>query len=189
MLAADASRSFAHLDRGKFAHRDQRAGSRFHPKLPDGADAVALRFRKPKRQLKPPLAFVDICRRLAADSSGDDLLHVGHIDAEAGDLLPVDIDGEVGLAGNLFDLDIFDAVDLLHQSGNLLRLVVQHIKILSEQLDSAFCPDAGDQFVHPLLNRLAHQHGNTRNLCEFPADRIGQLRLGLRRLPGATVMQ
>ncbi len=52
-------------------------------------------------------------RRLAADGGGDDLLHICHIDAEAGDLLPVDIDGEIGLAGDLFDLDIFDAVDLL----------------------------------------------------------------------------
>ena len=82
--------------------------------------------------MKSPLTFVDMGRRLAADGGGDDLLHIGHVDAVAGDLLPIDVDGEIGLAGDLFDFDIFDAVDLLHQGGDLLRLVVQDIEILSE---------------------------------------------------------
>src|SRR5690242_15727136 len=110
MLATDASRSLAHLNRGEIAHRDQCAGSRFHPNLLDGADTVALRLWKPKRQLKPPLALVHISRHFASNGAGDDLLHVGHVDAVAGDLLPIDIDDEIGLAGNLFDLDIFDAL-------------------------------------------------------------------------------
>ncbi len=75
------------------------------------------RLRKTKDQLKPSLAFVHMGRRLAADRGDDDLLHVGHVDAEAGDLLPVDVDREIGLAGDLFDLDIFDALDVLHQGA------------------------------------------------------------------------
>ena len=52
-------------------------------------------------------------RHLTSDGSGDDLLHIGHVYAEAGDLLPVNVDDEIGLAGDLFDLNILDAIDLL----------------------------------------------------------------------------
>src|SRR5690349_15971689 len=189
MLATDACRTFAHFDLGQVAHGNECTGGGFHADFSDGPNAVPIGFRKSQGELKPALALIDLRRRSSADRGGDDLLYVGHIDAESGDLLPVDVDDKIGLSGDLFDFDVLDAVDLLDQGGNLLRLVAQHVEIVSEQLNGAFGSDAGDQFVHSFLNRLAHEDGDAGNLSQFLPNGVRQFRLSLRRLPGTSVVE
>ena len=189
MLTADAERAFAHLDGCEIAHRDQSSRGRLYSNLSDACDAVPIGFGKSQDQLKSSLTFIDLRSRLPADRRRDDVLHIGHIDAEPGDLLPVDVDGQIGLSGDLFDLDVFDPRNLLQQGCDLLRLVPQDIEVVSEQLDRAFRSDTRDEFVHPFLNRLAHEHGDAGNLRQLVSDGIGQLRLRRRRCPGTPVSQ
>ena len=105
-------------------HRNHGAGCRFHADLPDGRNAVPGRLRKTQDQLKSSLALVHVGGGFPADRRHDELLHVGHINAMAGDLLPVDIDREVRLAGDLFDFNVFDALDVLHGRRDLFPFVV-----------------------------------------------------------------
>jgi hypothetical protein len=77
------------------------------PDLPDGADAVALRFREPKRQLKPPLAFIDMVATLPPIAVVKSPCTSATLMPEAGNLLPIDVDGEIGLTSDLLDFNIF----------------------------------------------------------------------------------
>ncbi len=175
LLTADAKRPLPHFDCGEIAHWDQGSGGCPHPNFSDPRDTVPVRFWKSQDELKPPLALVHMSRRLAANRSGDELLHIGDIDAKAGNLLPVDIDGQIGLAGDLLDFDVLHARDLLQELGNFFSLGQQHAKVVSEQLDCTFRPDTRNQFVHPLLNRLTHQDRDAWDFRQLSTDGISQL--------------
>ena len=101
-------------------HRNQRAGCRFDTNLSDGPHAVSGRLRETQDQLKSSLALIHVGRGLPADRRDNELLHIGHINAIAGDLLPVDIDREIRLTGDLFHFDVFDALNVLHRPSQFL---------------------------------------------------------------------
>ena len=174
LLATDTSWAFAHLNFSQITHGNECTRGGFHADFSDGCHTIPVRFRKSQRELKPPLAFIDLRRHSPADRGRDDLLHVSDVDAETGDLLPINVDDHIGLPGDLFDLDILHAIDLLHQGRNLLRLVPEHIEVVSEQLDGALGSDAGDQLIHSLLNRLAHEDGDAGDFGQLFPNRVRQ---------------
>jgi hypothetical protein len=69
-------------------------------------------------------------------------VHIRHIDPVTGDFLTIDVDRQIRLPGNLFDLDVFHPFHRPHQVCNGFGVLIQQVEILTEQLDGAFGPDA-----------------------------------------------
>jgi tRNA nucleotidyltransferase/poly(A) polymerase len=92
---------------------------------------------------------------LASHGNLDHLLHITDVQAVAGDLRSVNVDGQVGLPGNLFRVHISAAFDRGQHFGYLRGFFVKHCDIITKQFDNKLRPGAGNQFVDAALNRLA----------------------------------
>ena len=74
---------------------------------------VALAIGKSEHDVEELLALDHLRERPAADGDLDDGLDVGHVDAVAGTLVPVDLDLEVGLADDVEQPGVLDPGDLV----------------------------------------------------------------------------
>ncbi len=74
-------------------------------------------------------------------------------------------------------------------AGNLVPRVTQLLQVVPEQFDGHLCAHPRNQFVHPLLNRLADQKVGAWHQCQPLADLLFQLRHGGGRRPGLNRMQ
>src|SRR5581483_10419606 len=79
--------------------------------------------------------------------------------------------------------DVLDPADRRQDRRDLFRLLPQHVEIVAEELRRRFGPDARNQFVDPLLNRLAQQEARAGNPFQAPADLLHQLRFVAGRRP------
>ncbi len=160
---ADPARPLLKADAAEIGERDQCAVSACDQNVADGLGAVPVLLREADDQFESLLAFVDAGCDIAADRRADDVPDVGDVDGVARDLAPVDIDGEIGLPEELLDLDVPHAAHRAQLAGDLLGFVAQDFQIFPEQLDGGFRPDAGNQLVDPLLDRLADEEGRAGN--------------------------
>ena len=93
--------------------------------------------------------FINLRRFFAADCHFHDILHVGDIDAVAGDLGAVDLDAEVGQAADLFHFDVRRSAHCAEDAGDGFAFLLQHVEIFAENLDADGGFDAADHFIDP----------------------------------------
>jgi hypothetical protein len=84
---------------------------------------------------------------------GQRLLHIPHVQAQAGGLFAVDLHREHGQAGGLLDLDLGGAGDLL-QHAAIFGVLVQDRHVVAEDFDRHIAAHARDQLVEAQLDGL-----------------------------------
>ena len=67
-------------------------------------------------------------------------------------------------------LQVCDAPNRAEDAGDLIRRVPQRLQVGPEELDGRFRAHPRNQFVHPLLDRLANQKAGARHPCQPLAD-------------------
>ena len=171
------------LDRGEISERNQGTGGRSQQDVLNRVDAVSVFFRIPQGQIESFVSLIDAGCRFLPDRRGNNFLNMGDIDTVASDLAAINVDGEVGLAEELFDPHIAHAPDRCHDGLNLFRRTSQHRQIVSEYFYGGFRSDAGQQLIHALLDRLAQQIIGSRHFFNAFADGIVESGFGFGRRP------
>ena len=73
----------------------------------------------------------------------------------------INIDGEVFLPGQTFDPDIGGPFDGVEDLDNLIRGLLEALKVIAKDLDRDIRADAGHHFINPIGNGLGHHHLDT----------------------------
>ena len=73
-----------------------------------------------------------------------------------GDGATVDVDRKVLLAAHALEPHVRGAADGAEQLHDLVRLFLQDLDVVPEDLDGNVRPHAGDQLVDPIGDRLGH---------------------------------
>ena len=119
-------------------------------------------------------AFEDLPGRDPADRCLDRPLHVGHVDAVAGDGGPVDLDAQLRRAGDLVGLNVGCSAHAPHRGRDLVGLALELTKVVAEELDRQFGPDAFEQFIDGHLDGLREVGQDARDLAHLFADGLQQ---------------
>ena len=115
------------------------------------------------------LAFQHRRHRLAAGGGFDGVLHIGHVDAEAGGLVAVHREVEVGLADDAENAEILHTANLAHDPHDVVPV----------DLNRQLALDATDGFLHVVGDGLRKIPDDSGDLIRLLAQSRDQLLLVL----------
>ncbi|BBU63274.1 hypothetical protein MSC49_32090 [Methylosinus sp. C49] len=95
---------------------------------------------EPHQNRKAPISFEDHPSALSADGDADDILHFCETQPQTSDFPLVDIDLTKRKTSDLLDLDVFGAVDLSQDRGDLIGGFQPDVEVLRECLDGDIAP-------------------------------------------------
>ena len=95
--------------------------------------------------------------------------HIRHVDAETSNLPRSMSIVMIRLPEELLDFDIFDSLESSPRIAGDLSALLRNSPNRPEQLDGRLRAHPGNQFIHPLLNRLADQKVGAGHPCQ-PLD-------------------
>ena len=124
-------------------------------------------------------ALEDLAGGLASDRSPDDVLHLLDVDSPTGHRLAIHPDEQLRGAGDLIGLDVGRAANLANHGSDLVRLFLEHLEIVAEELDGELGANALEQLVDRHLDRLREVREHARNLSEVLPDDVLELGLGV----------
>mmetsp|Transcript_5519 Transcript_5519/g.13306 ORF Transcript_5519/g.13306 Transcript_5519/m.13306 type:complete len:1095 (-) Transcript_5519:4456-7740(-) len=181
-LVIDVGRAGVQADGGDFAQRHiarATAGVVAHPQVADALDAGTGGAREAHRQAVLPLAFQHRSNNRAAQRGLHNGIDIAGVQAIAGRLDAVDLDAEVGLAEDIEDAEVTDALDLPHQrhrpGGNLF----EDAEIGPDDLDRVGTLDAREPLFDVVLDVLREVEDHARELArQQPLQLVHELLLG-----------
>ena len=112
---------------------------------------------------------------LSADCGFDHRLHVGDIDAVAGNLVAIDIDQQAGLAQLAHYRQIGKAGHAGEDIFDLHRFVLKDVQIVAIDFDRQRTLEAGQGFVHRVFRGLGVVKDNSGKGAELLVDGCDQL--------------
>ena len=95
---------------------------------------------------------------------------LAHLQAVAAGFLAVDLDRDLGDVDLLFQHQVFDPFDGLHDLQDLLPFLPQHIQVIAVNLDRHLRADARQDFVHAMRNELADIKDSAGDLRQIRTD-------------------
>ena len=140
VLAADLVRARCNLQGGKGGQRHKTqlavaAAWQRNRQAADGIHVVAYFFRQAHLNVKALVAFEHGAGFAPAQSGADGVLHVAHVEAVARGFFAINLYREHGQAGGLLDLDFRSARNVLQHAGHGLRCGVEHLHVVTKNLD------------------------------------------------------
>ena len=133
---------------------------------------------QPDQDVEPAIALEHLPGRLAADRHLDHVLHIGHVEAQARHLRPLQVNGEQRQAGGLFDLGVGRSRDRRQDGLDPGPDIRQHRHVVTKYFHGHVAADAGDQLVEAHLNRLDELVIVPGNQRQFLLQLLDELRLG-----------
>ena len=111
---------------------NQRPIAGFEQNIADGIQAVPVLLWKTQEQVEPLLILIHHGGAPAADGRINDFPHIGDINAMPGNLAPVDVNGEIGLSEDMFNLDVSHSPHGAKTTGDFFRFIPQQFQIAAE---------------------------------------------------------
>src|SRR5215831_1686851 len=126
-------------------------------------------------EVEVALPLEDLADRATLGRRLDGILDVLHVDAVAGGRRAVYHDLELRLPHELVIVQIRYPADGGEDGGDLLRLLLQHEEIGTEELDAELALHSGQRLVHVVLDRLGEVCGDAGQVGQGRAHGLDEL--------------
>ena len=165
------------LDVGKFLERNLLAARCRHHDVADLLGIVPVLMFQPDDKIEFLFPLHHLGGDVAAYGGFDHAVDVADIQAIAGDLGPVDVDGQAWLSQFLHQRHVLDAAHIFQDFLDGLALLLKNLQIGTEHFDGQGALEPGFGFVHGVFRRLGVVEGDAGKAFQLAVDRRDQVRL------------